>query len=136
MRVHPRSGLYAPAITAGSFDFTVQQKERSIYFAALRNGDAENWFGADGVATSRRTSCSICRTSTTGAGAKIEISIQGVTDDAADTDHVVAVAVNGTEIGEMRFDGAALGVQSFAIPPGMLTDGANTVTLSRAAART
>ena len=25
---------------------TVEQKERSIYFAALENGDAENWFGA------------------------------------------------------------------------------------------
>ncbi len=37
--------------------------------------------------------------------------------------------VNGTEIGELRFDGAALGVQSFAIPAGILTEGANTVTV-------
>ena len=38
------SGM-AAAQTAQSFWATVEQKERSIYFAAIENGDAENWFG-------------------------------------------------------------------------------------------
>ena len=42
----PWRACSAQAVTAGSFEFTLQQKERSVYFAALRNGDAENWFGA------------------------------------------------------------------------------------------
>ncbi len=65
-----------------------------------------------------------------GGAAELEITLQGVTDNpGADPDHVVAILVNGTEIGELRFDGQALGVQSFAIPPGLLTEGANTVTV-------
>jgi hypothetical protein len=128
MRVQPRSGLYAPAITAGSFDFTIQQRERSIYFAALRNGEAENWFGQ--MVSHEPTDLVVdVPNIDTGAGAKIEISIQGVSDEAG-TDHVVAVAVNGTEIGELRFNSAVLGADSFEIAPGMLTDGANTVTLT------
>ena len=39
----PGRSLVEP--TPGSFAFTAQRKERSVYFAALRNGDAENWFG-------------------------------------------------------------------------------------------
>ena len=30
---------------AARFWGTVERKDRSVYFAALRNGDAENWFG-------------------------------------------------------------------------------------------
>ena len=41
---------------------------------------------------------------------------------------MVAIAVNGTEIGELRFNGGLLGADSFEIPPGTLTEGANTVT--------
>ena len=129
MRVHPRAGLHAPAVNAGSFGFTVQQKERSIYFAALRNGEAENWFGAvvSEDAGGPRARCAECRRRAPGPRSRWRI--QGISDEAG-TDHVVAVAVNGTEVGELRFDGAVLGVESFEIPPGTLTEGANTVTVT------
>ena len=47
----------APAASPGPaaparFWGAVERKDRSVYFAALRNGDAENWFGeliADGA---------------------------------------------------------------------------------------
>src|SRR5262249_49191768 len=29
-----------------SFQYTVERKDRSLYFSSLRNGDAENWFGS------------------------------------------------------------------------------------------
>ena len=119
-----------PALPAGSFAFTVQQKERSIYFAALRNGEAENWFGA--LVSEEPTDLVFDVANldaSAGAAAELEMTLQGVTTGGADPDHVVAVLVNGTEIGELRFTGQALGIQSFAIPPGLLTEGANTVTV-------
>ena len=103
VRVQPRTGIYAPAISAGSFDFTVQQKERSIYFAALRNGDAENWFGAPVTNAPSDLVFDLPNVDADGA-AEIEMSIQGVTDTPG-TDHVVSIAVNGTGVGEMRFGG-------------------------------
>jgi hypothetical protein len=129
LTVHARAGSGAAAVGAGSFDFTLQQKERSIYFAALRNGEAENWFGA---LVSEEAADLVFDVSNVEAGhaAELEMTIQGVTDrPGGDADHLVAISVNGTEIGELRFDGQALGVQGFAIPAGLLTEGANTVTV-------
>ena len=59
MRVHPRAGLHAPAITAGSFDFTrpAERAQHLLRGAAQRRGG--ELVRRDGVATSRRTSCSI-----------------------------------------------------------------------------
>ena len=130
MRVHPRAGLHAPPVNAGSFGFTVQQKERSIYFAALRNGEAENWFGA--IVSDVPADLVVDLPNLDAAGAaKIEMSIQGVTEtSSADAEHVIAIGINGTEVGELRFNGGLLGVDSFEIPPGTLTEGANTVTVT------
>ena len=128
-RVTVHTGTGVPAPPAGSFDFTLQQKERSLYFAGLRNGDAENWFGA---LVSEEPADLVFDLSHVDAGgaAALEIALQGVTIAAGGTiDHVVAIGVNGTELGELHFDGQSLGVQSFAIPTGLLTDGANTVTV-------
>jgi hypothetical protein len=128
--VQPRSTLRAQAVTRGGFDFTLQQKERFIYFAALRNGDEENWFGdlvseepLDLVLELSNLEAS------GGSSAELEVTLQGVTDNPSSTrDHLVGVRVNGTEIGEVQFDGQASGVQSFPIPAGLLAGGSNTVT--------
>ncbi len=104
MRVHPRAGLHAPPVNAGSFGFTVQQKERSIYFAALRNGEAENWFGADGVRCAGGPRGRCCRTSTRPARPRSRCPFRASRRRRRGTDHVVAIAVNGTEVGELRFN--------------------------------
>jgi hypothetical protein len=130
MTVRRRAGLDpVAAIDAASFDFTLQQKERSIYFGALRNGDAENWFGALVSEAPADLVVDLSNVDVSQAAA-LEIAIQGVTDNpGTDADHLVAIRVNGTDVGELRFDGQALGVQSFAVPPGLLREGANTVTV-------
>ena len=108
----------------------VQQKERSIYFASLRNGDVENWFGAFLSEEPTDLSLTVSNLDVAASGAELEVSLQGVTADPdVDPDHRVAVVVNGADLGEVRFDGQALGVQTFAIPAGVLVEGANTVTL-------
>jgi hypothetical protein len=116
--------------SAANFSFTAQQKERSIYFAALRNGHAENWFGAFISEEASDLTLQVSNLDAAGDGAEIEIALQGVTAVVGvDPDHTVAVLVNGREVGELRFDGQAIGVQTFAIAPGVLTEGDNTVTI-------
>jgi hypothetical protein len=112
-----------------SFPFTVQQKERSIYFAALRNGDAENWFGA--FISEEPTDVTVDVSNIQpGAAAQIEVTLQGVTStQEIDPDHLVGIMVNGSEVGQLLFDGQSKGIQTFAIPAGVLVDGPNTVTL-------
>jgi len=43
---HPEIKSVAPAQRGGSFACAVERRERSIYFAALLNGDRENFFGS------------------------------------------------------------------------------------------
>jgi hypothetical protein len=44
-------------------------------------------------------------------------------------DHRVGILVNGTEVGEVVFDGQSLGVDTFTVPVATLVDGANTITV-------
>ena len=114
-----------------SFWATVEQKERGIYFAALENGDAENWFG--GLVASWATEVTLSLTHLDPAApsaAQIEVQLQGVTtDDTVAPDHRVAVFVNDLEVGELTFDGRERGTGRFAVPHAVLRDGANTVGL-------
>jgi hypothetical protein len=128
MAVHAAPAGRAPSSSASSFPFTLQQKERSIYFASLRNGDEENWFGA--FIYEEPTDLTLEVANDAGGAAELEIALQGVTAVADVTpDHRVGVRVNGTEVGEVVFDGQAVGVQTFAVPAGTLVEGANAVTL-------
>ena len=114
-----------------SFWATVEQKDRSIYFAAIENGDAENWFGP--LVGSGGTEVPLVLTHLDQAApsaAQIEVRLQGVTtDDTVAPDHIVAVSVNGGGVGRLRFDGRALGAQRLAVPHTLLQEGINTVRL-------
>jgi hypothetical protein len=127
---HPAPARAGIQNSAASFPFTLQQKERSIYFAALRNGDEENWFGA--FISDEPTELSLRVSNIVpGSAAEMDVALQGVTSDpTVEFDHRVAVVVNGVDVGELTFDGQTKSVQSFAIPAGILVDGDNTVTLT------
>ena len=113
-----------------SFTFTVQQKERSIYFAALRNGDEENWFGAVVSEEPADLITALSNVDASRAG-ELELTLQGITSTpGVDPDHDVTVSINGTDLGRLRFDGQAKGVQAFPVPPGVLRDGDNIISLT------
>ena len=115
---------------AASFWGTLEQKDRSIYFAALENGDAENWFGTIVWAWPTDLVVPVSNLDPAApSAAELEVTLQGVTRSEATPDHIVAVLVNGTEVGELRFDGRNLGVQTFLVPHAVLREGANTVRL-------
>jgi hypothetical protein len=127
--MHGAPGRDARANLAASFPFTLQQKERSIYFAALRNGDEENWFGAFISEEPADLTFNVSNI-LSGAAAEIDVTLQGVTSDpSVDSDHQVAILMNGTEVGTLTFDGQSKYTQSFAVPAGIVADGVNVVTI-------
>ena len=119
-----------PVAGASSFWGTLEQKARSIYFAALRNGEAENWFGPLVWAFPTDLVLTLANLDPAApSAAALEVTLQGVTrDDAINPDHT-AVLVNGTAVGDLRFDGRDQGVETFAVPHALLQEGANTVQL-------
>jgi hypothetical protein len=115
-----------------NFLSTVRRKDRSIYFAALENGDKENWFGplvSTDPASLTLTSDNLDTTAT--SPAQLTVTLQGVTTSAtAGPDHLVTVTVNGAAVGTLSFAGQADAPQTFAVPVSVLVDGDNTVTLT------
>ena len=114
-----------------SFLLTAHRKDRSIFFAALKNGDKENWFGpvVSGEATELTIKADNIDRTAPGA-AQLEVTLQGVTSDPdLNPDHSVGVQVNGTDVGEMTFDGQEDAVHTFSVPVSVLIDGDNTVTM-------
>ncbi len=119
-------------VKSQSFSFTVERRERSVYFVALKNGDTDNWFGP--ILTSEPVTQAITlehldRDSS--VEATVEVALQGVTDlPGSDLDHSVRVLLNGSDIGSVSFDGQARQVSKLAITNRDLREGDNTVTLA------
>ena len=129
-RVQIKSGG-GNAAGAQSFSYTVERKDRSVYFAALRNGDKENFFGS--LIASEPVDQSIMLRnvdSSQDATAELEIAMQGVTSLAGPApDHVVKVFINGTPLTRLVFDGTENHAERINVPGSLLTEGENVVTL-------
>lgn len=113
--------------TGGSFPYTVERKDRMVYFSSLLNGDAENFFGpVVGSAGVAQTLTLSNLDSAAGGQAQLQVALQGVTLQ----DHTVAVMVNGANVGSVTFAGQARGTATISIPNASLVEGANTVTFT------
>lgn len=116
---------------ATCFDYTVERRDRTIYFSSLLNGDADNFFGAvvsPNEVTQTLTLANLDQEAA--ANARLTVSLQGVTNIYwRDPDHIVRVVLNGYELGQVEFDGQALKEASFEVPQSWLTEGVNTVKL-------
>jgi hypothetical protein len=111
--------------STGSFPYTVERKDRSIYFSSLRNGDKENFFGAVITRNPVDQTLNLQHLDTSASEAFVEVSLQGVTQVA----HKVGVQVNGARVGDVSFNGQTEGVARFSIPQALLKEGQNLVTL-------
>jgi peptidase C25-like protein len=119
-----KKGSRAPST---GFPYSVERKDRAVYFSALRNGERENFFGAviarnpvDQTLFAPR----VDRAST--EDATLEVGLQGVTA----AQHRILVQLNGTEIGAVVFASDQQGAAKFDLPLSALKDGQNIVTLS------
>jgi hypothetical protein len=111
---------------AASFPFSVEKKPRTIYFAALLNGDASNFFGplVSTAPVDQVLSLSHLDPAPP-AEAALEVSLQGVTEGA----HQVQVQLNGVQVGSLVFADQSQGVGTLSVPQSLLLEGDNRVTL-------
>ena len=112
--------------SAQSFTHTVERRDRSIYFAALRNGERENFFGAVVTLNPVEQVLNLPHAlPVSSAPATVEITLQGVTQLA----HRVTVELNGAILGDLTFHGQEQGTGTFPVSHAALRDGQNAVRL-------
>jgi hypothetical protein len=127
-QVRPATGLRRR--TASSFPFTVERRDREIFFGALQNGDAENWFGPlISGPDPAEISIDVANLAADLPGrATLEVTLQGVTKlDDNWPDHRVGISLNGTAVGQIDFDAQAQLARRFDVPLALLQEGANTI---------
>ena len=113
--------------TPSSLPYTVELRERMIYFSGLRNGAKENFFGAVIARNPLDQVIGLDHLdNAAGEDASVEVAIQGVTN----AEHRVKIELNGSFIGELGFFGIAERSATFRIPQTNLREGRNTVTLT------
>ena len=126
-------GQRITAISAGDstapqspfFTQTLELKPRTTYFAALLRDNTDNFFGALVSPTSDVETINVADLA--GGEATLDISLQGVTSGQQ---HDVTVALNGSTLGDVTFTDQQVGSAEFAVPGGVLSNGANTITLT------
>jgi hypothetical protein len=108
-----------------NFPATVEWNPRTVYFAALLNGDADNFFGPVlGSGSPVTNSFTITNLDTTAAtNAQLEVSLQGVSSGA----HVVGVQLNAFQAGTVKFSNQSAEVAKLALPVSALQPGSNNV---------
>ncbi len=109
-----------------SFLATLERKDRSIYFAALRNGEAESFFGSVVQAEPLLQSLVAVGPDPYAPGnARLEVALQGATT----TSHEVSVVFNGFDLGSIDFEGQTRGTAAWSLPSQLIQEGDNTITL-------
>ncbi|HEX9638719.1 MAG TPA: C25 family cysteine peptidase, partial [Acidobacteriota bacterium] len=126
-RIATVRGLSTSPLSPRSFVFTVERKDRILYFAALRNGEAENFFGPAITTEPVQQSLSLQHLDSAPAGlARLELALQGATQGT----HRVGVWLNGVGLTTVTFEGQTLRQVSLPVSQTQLQEGANWVTLA------
>jgi hypothetical protein len=108
---------------ASSFTYAVERKDRTLYFSALRNGEAENFFGP--VVSTEAVVQALSLQRLAAGAAQLEVALQGVTL----APHTVRVLLNGVEAGSVTFNDQGRGVGTFQVSQSQLREGENQVSL-------
>jgi hypothetical protein len=109
-----------------SFPYSVERKDRTLYFSALRNGEAENFFGPVIAGSPVDQSLLLQNVSAQAPqAASLNVVLQGVTL----AQHTVRVLLNGTEVGVVSFSGQGRGKANLAVSQSLLREGSNSVQL-------
>ncbi len=128
-----RENSHAQNVVAAAptnFSFTVEKKDRLIYFANVLNGDKDNFFGSVIANSSTNQVINLPNPDLAATGtAQLEVALQGVNQ----VSHSVTVQLNGAPVGSVNYFGMGNPVQIFSVPISQLLSGNNTVTLSSGA---
>lgn len=129
-RLQHHSMAVATAV-APYFSSTVERKDRLVYFTAVLNGDAENFFGKVVSTTAVTQTITTANPEFTAVDpARLEIALQGVNF----VNHQVSITLNGTALGSINFFGHDRPVKTFDVPVSQLLNGANTLRFAQGSA--
>lgn len=124
-RRHNHAVLIDPS--APAFTYSLQYKDKSVYYSAALNGDRENFFGPVVFGDGPVVPLAIHNVEqTSSAPAQLQVSLQGVSLET----HQVKVLVNGSLAGSITFPDQSSTVQTFSIPNSWLVEGDNTIKLA------
>ena len=108
------------------FGYTLERRERAVYFSGLQNGEAENFFGKVVNANASAQTLTVRNLLLDDAPTTtLEVSLQGLTAG----EHHVSVAFNGATLGTLDFAGQTRKAAVFAVESYMLHEGDNQVQL-------
>ena len=125
LRIATVDGSGSPTASA-SFPYTVERKDRTVYFSSLLNGERENFFGPVVTSAPVDQSLSLRHIATKStAHAQLEIALQGVTK----VPHNVQIWLNGSNVGAVAFSDQSAGIARLNVPQSMLKEGDNRVSL-------
>ena len=124
-KLQPSTGSNQPPT---DFPFSVELTPHTTYFAALITATGNNFFGSLISTTSLDQTMYVPHLDKTSTDLpKLEVILQGI---ILGVPHDVTVVLNGTSLGDVPFTGQDKGKFRVSLPPGILHDGANTVTLT------
>jgi hypothetical protein len=122
-----KTAAVAASSSANSFPYSVQRKDRTIYFSSLLNGERENFFGAVIARNPLNQSLQVKNLDASSTQmATLKVTLQGVTWQP----HIITVEINGQYAGELYFEYQYLGDATFNFPCSYLQEGDNVVTLT------
>jgi hypothetical protein len=108
------------------FNYTVERRDRTVYFSGLQNGEAENFFGKVITSAASEQTLTVRNLLQQDAQtATLEVSLQGLTAGG----HHVSVVFNGANLGTLDFAGQTDKSVSFMVEGYMLHEGDNEVQL-------
>jgi hypothetical protein len=110
----------------GSFPYTVEKKDRTVYFPTFKNGDLENFFGPMIYQSRVDQLLEVWHPDPAPPGeALLEVSLLGATTGS----HHVKVLFNNDEVGEIVFEGQSLGGLKVEVSHSEIREGENLVSL-------
>ena len=122
----PVASSRGPAVTQ-SFAYTVERRERTVYFAALQNGEAENFFGPVIATEPVAQTLTVSHLDATAAWpATLEVTLQGATAGA----HMVRAQLNGQDLGTIELAEREHKTTRLLVAQSSLLAGENTLTLT------
>ncbi len=122
-----RAFVRGTAADATSFLYTVERRDRVLRFAALLNGEADNFFGSLISAAPTSQILNVKQLAANNAQpVTLEVALQGGTLQT----HQIKVSINNFDAGTVSFQNQERPVTRFSIPSAALAEGDNTVTLT------
>jgi uncharacterized repeat protein (TIGR01451 family) len=126
LRFKPKAKMKGAPVTATSFPFTLERKDRFIFFGAqTRAADRDSFYGPVIWSEPSVQSFNVTNLAAADGAAVLTVALQGATNTA----HRVRVSLNGVQVGVLEFRNTEAGQATFTFPAAMLRAGVNDVSL-------